>query len=258
MRRVHLFEVEDQPWCPGVVRDGLTAYLSFVVRASGMLAPVLPVLVDWLTRAEAARVVDLCSGAGFPARALAEAARRAGAPIPVVCTDLHPNADGLAQAESAGDGGVEVWPGSVDARAVPAALTGARTLFNGFHHFRPDDARRILADAHDAGQPIAVVELVDRRPANLLGMAFVPLAVLATVPFFRPFRWAWIPLTYGLPVLPLIGWWDGVVSCLRIYQPEELRELVAGLDGFDWRIDRIPLPGAPIHATVLTGAPRGP
>jgi hypothetical protein len=30
-------------------------------------------------------------------------------------------------------------------------------------------------------------------------------------------------------VVPAVIWWDGLVSCLRAYAPEELEEMVAGL-----------------------------
>jgi hypothetical protein len=29
MRRMHLFEIEDQSWCPRAVRDAMTDYLRF-------------------------------------------------------------------------------------------------------------------------------------------------------------------------------------------------------------------------------------
>jgi hypothetical protein len=32
-----------------------------------------------------------------------------------------------------------------------------------------------------------------------------------------------------VPVVPAVIWWDGLVSCLRAYAPEELEEMVAGL-----------------------------
>ena len=54
------------------------------------------------------------------------------------------------------------------------------------------------------------------------------------------------------------SWWpyDGVVSCLRVYSPEELGELTDGLDEFDWRIERPALGNPWARATVLVGMPR--
>jgi hypothetical protein len=64
-----------------------------------------------------------------------------------------------------------------------------------------------------------------------------------------------------VPVLPLFVLWDGLVSCLRVYSPRELRALVDSLeprhrDAYDWDIGRIRLPGPPVYATYLVGVPR--
>ena len=42
---------------------------------------------------------------------------------------------------------------------MPAILTELeRTMFAGFHHFRPEDARKILRSALDAGRAICIFE----------------------------------------------------------------------------------------------------
>ena len=67
----------------------------------------------------------------------------------------------------------------------------------------------------------------------MLGILFSPLVTLLVVPFLRPFRWAWIPLTYLIPIIPLFIVWDGLVSCLRCYNQDELLALTqaAGQSG---------------------------
>jgi hypothetical protein len=47
--------------------------------------------------------------------------------------------------------------------------------------------------------------------------------------------------TYLIPVAPLIFAWDGFVSCLRTYSPEELQELISDLgdDCYSWEIGQI-------------------
>ncbi|MEO8900970.1 MAG: class I SAM-dependent methyltransferase, partial [Polyangiaceae bacterium] len=64
-------------------------------------------------------------------------------------------------------------------------------------------------------------------------------------------------LTYVVPVVPLCTWWDGVVSCLRAYSPEELQRLVASLpeNNYVWDIGRLPVPGAPTSLIYLIGYP---
>ena len=52
MRRRHLFELEDQPWFPGRVRDYATDYLHFVETRFELHRAGIPVLAgsarDWL------------------------------------------------------------------------------------------------------------------------------------------------------------------------------------------------------------------
>ena len=56
----------------------------------------------------------------------------------------------------------------------------------------------------------------------------VPLAVLVLTPAVRPFRWSRLFWTYLVPVLPPPILFDGVVSCLRVYTPEEMLAMAGG------------------------------
>ena len=80
-------------------------------------------------------------------------------------------------------------PEPVDAVKVPAEMTGLRTMFQAFHHLRPDQARAALADAAAKGQGVAV--FVGTRPAWWLWplVLIMPLRVLLATPFILPFRW---------------------------------------------------------------------
>ncbi|MGH7754464.1 MAG: class I SAM-dependent methyltransferase, partial [Gemmatimonadales bacterium] len=70
MKRLHLFEIHDQPWCPASLRDTLTDFIAFLTRVAGLYDPVVPRLKRALERSGAGRVVDLCSGSGGPWRDL--------------------------------------------------------------------------------------------------------------------------------------------------------------------------------------------
>ena len=209
----------------------------------------------------AKQVVDLCSGGGGPVVAIAEELARNGQPVEVMLTDFYPNLPAFERIRATSGGRVSFFAEPVDATRVPAELGGLRTIFNAFHHFRPASAARILAAAADARQPIAVFEIAGREPATMLGILFSPLLFALALPFLRPFRWAWVPLTYLVPVLPLFVLWDGLVSCLRVYVPGDLRELVARLEprhreAYRGRSRQKRLGAAPAHATILVGLPR--
>lgn len=258
MRRRQLVELEDLPWFPGILRDGGTAFLEFAERASGHAKMLVPKLESALRKTKADRVVDLCSGGGGPVRTVADELVRLGHPVTVQMTDRYPNVPAFEHAAAGSEGRVTGLAKSVDATAVPAELTGFRTIFNAFHHFPPELARKILADAVTKRQPIGVFEVVSREPLMLFGLLLAPISVTLSMPFWRPFRWPWIVWTWLFPIMQPFVLWDGLVSWLRIYSVEELRELVATIDAPDWEWDigTIKLGDAPAHATYLIGTPK--
>src|SRR5205823_4226357 len=126
------------------------------------------------------------------------------------------------------------------------------------HHFRPDDAVAILKNAAQAGQPIGIFEISDRSLRTLVPMLLLtPLMVLLATPFIRPFRWRRLFWTYVLPLVPLTCWWDGIVSQLRAYRPEELEELAraVGETTYCWQAGQVPIVSTPGCLTYLIGYP---
>jgi hypothetical protein len=63
--------------------------------------------------------------------------------------------------------------------------------------------------------------------------------------------------TYLIPVVPLVSLLDGLVSCLRTYSVQELRQLTEGLDVKDhqWEIGEVKSTAGPIPITYLIGVP---
>jgi hypothetical protein len=243
--RLHLVELHDLPLCPRSLRDALTDFLAFALNVAGAYDPAGPLLRRAVGRAGARRIVDLCSGAGGPWSRLAG---QVG--VPVLLTDLYPHRGPHVAARW------PFYPEPVDARAVPKELDGFRTLFTSFHHFRPAEARAILADAVTQRQGIAVFEAARRAPWEVAVVAFTWLGTLAAAPFIRPWRWSRLLWSYLPPLLPLVGTFDGVVSCLRAYSPAELRDLVRGLDTYDWEIGGMRGGWSPLRGTYLIGVPK--
>lgn len=260
MSRLHLFELEDQPWFPAVLRDAGTAYIQQTVRITGQASYLAPKLREALDTAGTRHVVDLASGGGGPLPMVMEALREQGVDASATLTDRYPNRPRFEHVAESSGGRIDYVAEPVDATAMPPGLRGLRTVFNAFHHFRPDVARSILQAAVRDQSAIAIFELVGREPFPLLGILFSWLAVLLVMPTIRPLRASWLFFTYLIPLIPLFVLWDGLVSWLRIYSTAELKALVDGLDGkdsFHWDIGRIRLGRAPAHATYLVGTPRG-
>ena len=241
MRRFHLFEFHELPWFPAVWRDLLTDYLSFYASAFKPYAGVAPLLADALKEAGDSRIVDLCSGAGRPLLSLVPSLRRFGVrDLHVTLTDKYPN---LEARENIGETGAVVTylETPVDAVDVPSDLKGFRTLFTSFHHFRPEAAHTVLADAASKNEGIGIFEYTERNWLIwTLPTLLIPLFVWLCTPFIRPLRWRRLVWTYLIPVVPIIAMWDGFVSNLRTYSVEELRDLVrqTGGQGYEWKIGR--------------------
>jgi hypothetical protein len=258
MARAHAFEIHELAGCPPLVRRLATDYLHTVGRVFRAFEPIEPLLAAALRASGQNQIVDLCSGGTGPIIELAEGVRRRhGVEARVVLSDLFPNHAAFAAAAARTSLTVVGEPEPVDARRVPARLEGVRTLFDCFHHFRPADARGILRDAAERRAPLLIVEATERSFGAVLGMLlFVPLLVLVLTPFVRPFRLWRLLLTYVVPIaVPLIVF-DGVVSCLRSYTEEELRELTSGLENESYRFQVGSLKARAGRLTyVLGGAP---
>ena len=257
MKRVHLFEIHDQDWCPRAIRDAETDYLQFVIAKTKPYAAMLSILADALQRTATRQVLDLCSGAGGPWLWLHPVLAERGVKVSVHLTDKYPNVDAIGQSSRLTDQAVRYHPQSVDATRVPDELAGFRTMFSAFHHFRPEQARTVLADAVRKREGIAVFEGTQRSVLAMLLMLLVPLMVLLMTPFIRPFRWSRLFWTYLIPVVPLVSLFDGWVSCMRTYSVNELRELTEALDSpnYHWETGAVKSRSGPIPISYLIGVP---
>jgi len=264
MNRLHAFEWEDQPWLPRVFRDCITDHLRFALEAEEameMHRAVAACLKAAMERLGTREIVDLCSGGGGPLLAVQRClASEMAFPTKVTLTDLYPNLSAFKRIEAEGNGAVRCLSQSVSVFEVPEELRGIRTLFTALHHFRPADARRILEDAVNKRAGIAVFEPLERtlRIIFLTGLSALIRSFLLT-PKVGNLSVERFLLTYPVPLCPFVITWDGVVSALRTYSVDELRELTAGLgEGiFSWQIERSEWSTAlgPFPFTSLIGVP---
>lgn len=256
--RIHAPEIEDEAWCPPFLRDGLTDFLTDSAELLGLYDAATSTIAGLLERHQMTRLVDLCSGAGGPALRMREQLhRRHSVDVDVLLTDLYPNRDAFALAGARSGGRVRGRLEPTDAACVPDDIVGVRTIFNGFHHFRPALARRIVEDAARKRQPFVSVELVERRPLTVATVMGTPLLALLQA-LRRPRSPGRFACSVLVPIIPAAILWDGLMSCLRAYAVEELQALTAGLDDdYAFRIEQVPTPFVPMRITMLIGEPRG-
>ena len=257
MHRMQLLEIEDQPWVPAPIRNAMTGGLRVAAQVFGHADAIAAHLAARVEASGCTQLIDLCAGGGGPTIAVLEALRARGIQAKATLTDLFPNLAAFQRIKRESGGLIDHVATPVDATAVPPELRGFRLVFNAFHHLPPAVAGGVLRDAMVKRQPIAIYEIVGRDPLTMAALLGAPLFMLGAVPFLRPFDWRWLPWTYLVPAIPFFSAWDGLVSCMRIYDPDELRAMVAPLDdpGWRWEIGRFRMAGTPTRATWLWGIP---
>jgi hypothetical protein len=259
MRRAQLIELHEQSWFPKFLRDEITDTLQCGMNAFGAYAPVAPLLQTVLNATRSAAIIDMCSGGGGPWLDLSRRLQK-GAPtsLQILLTDKYPNLSAFQSASAVSQNHITFHFAPVDAMQVPPELCGFRTMFTSFHHFQPDEARAVLQNAVDARQGIGIFEVTRRAPSAIAWMFLWALLPLFFTPWIRPFRWSRLLCTYVLPIIPLVLLFDGVVSCLRTYRPQELREIIAKLSATEylWELGERANPAGDVPVAYLIGYPR--
>lgn len=256
MKRYHLIEIHEQTWCPAMIRDAVTDYLQYVIKIGNAYQPIFQKLTGALKSVNSRKVVDLCSGGGGPWIGFK---KELSAELPqseVVLTDLYPNLDAFQKLKS--DNGLEFSAESVNVLDVPENLKGFRTMFSSFHHFQPEQARGILRDAVGKDCGIGIFEATPRNIKPLILMLLTPLIALFLTPGIRPFRWSRIIFTYLIPIIPLVICFDGIVSVLRTYTPDELLQMASDADreNYVWEAGEEKSPKTPVPVVYLIGYPK--
>lgn len=243
MKRYHLFEFEDQDWFPDLLRRNMLEYLRFAITLTRVYDPVVPLLQRILPAGRPVEILDLCSGAGGGIIGIRESLQAAlQQPVRITLSDKFPNVPAFEWVAAQTQGAIGYEPGPIDATDVPARFTATRTIFSAFHHFRPDQARAILADAARKRVAIGIFEGAGKSYWEIAAAIFLfPPVFMLVTPFIRPFRLSRLLFTYLLPLIPLCTIWDGCVSILRMYTPEHLRQLTAGIpaSNYRWEAGRI-------------------
>jgi hypothetical protein len=203
----------------------MTDYLSFSANLLNIYKPLLHIFKKGLEKSRGNTIVDLCSGGGGGILKIYEELKAEGLNVKIILTDLYPNINAFKHTKQVSRGNIDYSGKPVDAANVPAELKGFRTQLISFHHFKPEQAKQILKNAADSGVPIGIFEATERKIPNLIAMLFSPLLVLLFTPFIRPFKLSRLLFTYIIPAIPLFTLWDGLVSVLRSYTPEEMKEM---------------------------------
>ena len=254
--RIHLFEFEDQKWFPNFLRKPLLNYLSFLIIKFDVYNSITDELLDFIKEYNIKNIVGLCCGGAGDFLSIAERLARSDLYVNVTLTDLYPNRSAFEEAESLYPKMIKGYYDSVDATNVPESIQGLRIIFTAFHHFQPSIAQKIIRDAIEAAEPIAIFEFSDRKLSSVLSTFLVAgITMLFLTPSMRPLRLNQLFWTYTL-ILPIVQTWDAFVSQLRSYTPHELEKIVKSIEGhekYDWNIGSSQHQKLPFTITYLMG-----
>lgn len=255
--RITLFEFNDQSWYPKLFRSYLTDILGYLITKHNIYSSINSMVKDSMKELDCNEIIDLCSGSGEPALQLKKALMKDIPQVKLILTDKYPDTKKFI-ALSKSNQMVEYRNQSIDAACLPDNLKGFRTLFASFHHFKREHAKKILQDAVNNNSAIGVFEFTERNWLRVFFMLIGILQILVITPFIKPFSIKRLFWTYVLPVVPLTYFWDGLISNLRTYQPDELNGIISNLGNhhsFEWKVGKLPTKLWPIKITYLIGCP---
>ncbi|KAF9875961.1 hypothetical protein CkaCkLH20_06407 [Colletotrichum karsti] len=258
--RFHLFEIDDQPWFPSLIRGQVQEALHATwvnkfpilqtASPANLAAQVLQRILG--PRLPSYTFIDFCAGSGGPTPAIERAVNRhltakKQPNVDFVLTDLWPNTESWARAAAKSEH-IGYEPKSVDAANAPLdLLAGYRgkdkkifRLFNlAFHHFDDPLAKAILKNTLETSDGFAIFELQGRDWNSIVLPAILGLGVFLLAPYhaWRLGSFSVLIFTYLIPILPFVLVFDGYISALRTRTPDEVEALMkscgARTDGWE-------------------------
>ena len=242
MRRFQLFEFEDFEWFPKIIRDGGTDFLGFVLNHLKYYEPAIKIIEDVVLKTKYHQIVDLCSGNGYPI-ALVNNKLDPDLKVTYFLTDKFPNLAAFEHLKSTSEGIIDYSHEPLDIIHDTISIKGIRTMFTAIHHFNAEDVKRILTNAVNDQEPIAIFDGGNKNLGSILAILIAhPILFLIFTPFIKPFKWNRLLFTYLIPLIPLYAIWDGIVSILRLHTPDELLHYAQTADvnkGFTWSSGKV-------------------
>lgn len=220
-------EIHDRPWCCRAVHDGVTDFLAFFAEFSGLRRKAYGRIAQFLENGGGNKVVELCAGSGFGAMHMLRRLRQLlpGRDVSVVATDIKENSN-WPLIRSLTEGGVSAY--KKDAETALREEDGLFVMFAALHHFSPAEIVSLLKTAMECGRAFICVDYFTRgRLVDLFPLFSGPVLMFFAAPLIFPFSWVRLILTWVFPVLPVVLFVDTLLSMLRSYTPDELKEIVA-------------------------------
>lgn len=210
MKRKQVAQISNTPWFPKFLTRCIHEFMTWFVGKANAAKPFLPIIEEGLRYADKIVVIDKKCGAGFE-------------------TLDHLIDKNILRSHVAMD-------------HFNAAQEGLYVSVNSFYQLNPEKAQHVLRLVAEKGQPIAIVEGNNDSLWQVFGMTLiVPITVLLTAPFVKPFRLERLVFTYLIPILPLVTLIDGFLALFKLYNPADLDELTDSIaqKNYAWRSGKL-------------------
>ena len=208
MKRKQITQIINVGWFPKFLKTLIAEFLSWFVVKVNATKPFVPVIEVVLDKTNHKKIINIEFGIGAGIETIK----------PFLKDDV-----------------------TVDSIHISNFITSEKGVYlfvNSFHQLNSKKAKKILQNIVDSGNPVVVVEGNNDSLWQIVGMTvFVPLTVLLTAFFVKPFRISRIIFTYLIPILPIIIVIDGCIALLKLYNPTDLLELTSSLErnNYDWK-----------------------
>ena len=201
MKRKQITQIINVRWFPKLIKILVAEFLSWFVLKVNATKPFVPVIEEILEETQSKKIINV--------------EFNIGAGIETVKPFLNK----------------EIIIESIPISKFNTSEKGVYLFVNSFHQLNSAKARNILQSIVDSGNPVVVVEGNNDSLWQIVGMTvFVPLTVLFTALFVKPFRISRIIFTYLIPILPVVIVIDGCIALLKLYNPTDLLELTSSLN----------------------------
>lgn len=243
MKRIQLFEFEDQSWFPDTIRISMTRLIMVLHKLTGLSPIIKKELDDMIDKTGMNTIVDVGSGAGGALEDVYTLYKGDPRDVKFILTDLYPNKKTIERINKNYDESLRYYAEPVNAVALERTPVGIKTMLNSFHHMPPKVAKDILRSAKEGNQPIMIYEMAENKIPLLAWWLFLPISLVILIimvffmtPFVRPLKIEQLLLTYIIPVIPICYAWDGQASLPRIYTLDDIDGLLEGLhsDSYKW------------------------
>ena len=257
MKRIQLFEIEDQQWFPAWIRDSMTRLINVMhtfLETKKDLAELLKKVID---KTGKSNIVDLCSGAGGPVIDSLKLLRK-DKKLTLTLTDLYPNKKFAAKINSDPDDSVSFLETPVNAVDVPNNLGGIRTMICSLHHMKPKIVEEILTNAQEAKEGFCAIEISDNSYPKILWWLSIPfsfITCLIITPMAKGITIPQVVFTYLIPIIPLCFAWDGAVSNARTYTMDDIESILSKIRKKDYTWEPGVLKGKKSKKMYLIGYP---